>query len=103
MNIKRKFRLGWQRYHELPELQDPKVLRIPPAEQFFRDMYFGLGSWSAKELADLVDYLGYDPDPISYDNLVWLREQLVEILDVLDMGHNHWHLTEDSIWAFLQA
>lgn len=99
----RKYRLGWQRHRELPMLQDPKVLRIAPTEQFFRDMYFDLGSWHADELADFVDYLGYEPDTISYDNLVWLREQLVEILQALDLGYNRWHVTEDAIWEFLEA
>ena len=100
---RKKFRLGWQRSHNLPTLQDPKWLRISPAEQFFRDMFFSLGSWSEKDLTDFVDYLGYEPDPIGYDNMVWLRDQLIEMFDAIDLGNNHWLITEEKVWEFLKA
>ena len=100
---RKRLRMGWQKFYDLPEMQHPSTLRIPPAEQFFRDLYIGLASWSTSELAALVEYMGYEPDDCPLDNIEWLREELIVMFDAEDMGGNNWLVDEELVWKFLDA
>ena len=87
---------AWEQFHELPPY--PRVgLRIPPEEQFFKDLYYGIGSWSTRDIKSLIEEMGYEPSTTEHLNHDFVKDKIVEIFDAMDLGGGAWLVDKELV------
>jgi hypothetical protein len=87
---------GWERWHELPSYPR-NGLRIPPEEQFFKDIYYGVNSWSNSDIKQLIEDMDYEPSDSPTVNYEFIKNKITEIFTVIEASAGCWLINKDTV------